>query len=174
MPSNFTEHYNLSQWERTDKIQMEDFNADNVKIDAALKAEADARADALKAEADARASADGAINSTLAAHAAGLAKRGNCQIYTTSYVGNGKYGVDNPTTLTFPRKPLLIFILDTREGYGTIMFQGCAKSSHLESDRYACHITWQDNTVSWFGTDYLQHLNQSDKTYVVMALFAMD
>lgn len=36
MPSNFTEHYNLSQWEKTDKILMEDFNADNAKLDAAL------------------------------------------------------------------------------------------------------------------------------------------
>lgn len=36
MPSNYTEHYNLSQWERADKVQMEDFNADNARIDAAF------------------------------------------------------------------------------------------------------------------------------------------
>ena len=43
MPSNQTPNYQLNQWERSDKVQMEDFNADNAKIDAALKAEADAR-----------------------------------------------------------------------------------------------------------------------------------
>ena len=34
----FTEHFGLSQWERSDRIQMDDFNADNAKIDAALAA----------------------------------------------------------------------------------------------------------------------------------------
>lgn len=36
MPTNHTENYQLSQWERSDRIQMEDFNSDNAKIDAAL------------------------------------------------------------------------------------------------------------------------------------------
>ena len=37
-----TNHYQLSQWESTDRILMENFNGDNAKIDAALKANADA------------------------------------------------------------------------------------------------------------------------------------
>ena len=36
MASNHTPNFNLSQWEKTDKVQMEDFNADNAKIDAGL------------------------------------------------------------------------------------------------------------------------------------------
>ena len=44
MPSNQTPNYALNQWERDDRILMDDFNADNAKIDAAIKAEADARA----------------------------------------------------------------------------------------------------------------------------------
>ena len=36
MPTNHTPHYNLNQWERDDRILMEDFNADNAKIDTAL------------------------------------------------------------------------------------------------------------------------------------------
>ena len=31
-----TQNYHLSQWEKTDRIKMEDFNGDNEKIDAAL------------------------------------------------------------------------------------------------------------------------------------------
>lgn len=31
-----TANYGLNQWEKTDRIQMEDFNADNAKIEAAL------------------------------------------------------------------------------------------------------------------------------------------
>ncbi|MCI8677913.1 MAG: hypothetical protein HFF46_06185 [Lawsonibacter sp.] len=37
MPTNRTDNYALSQWERSDRILMEDFNADNAKIDAALR-----------------------------------------------------------------------------------------------------------------------------------------
>ena len=32
-----TSNYKLSQWDKPDQILMEDFNADNAKIDAALK-----------------------------------------------------------------------------------------------------------------------------------------
>lgn len=37
---NKTEKYQLNQWELTDRIQMEDFNSDNAKIDAALAEQA--------------------------------------------------------------------------------------------------------------------------------------
>ena len=48
MPNKYTENFQLSQWEKADKVLMEDFNADNAKIDAAIKA-VDAKADALAA-----------------------------------------------------------------------------------------------------------------------------
>ena len=35
-----TSNYNLKQWEETERIMMQDFNADNAKIDAALAAAA--------------------------------------------------------------------------------------------------------------------------------------
>ena len=38
---NQTANYQLCQWDPTDRILMEDFNTDNSKIDAALKAQAD-------------------------------------------------------------------------------------------------------------------------------------
>ena len=37
-----TVNYQLNQWVKSDRIQMEDFNSDNAKIDAALKGNADA------------------------------------------------------------------------------------------------------------------------------------
>jgi len=36
MSTNYTENYNLCQWESGDKVLREDFNADNAKLDAAL------------------------------------------------------------------------------------------------------------------------------------------
>ncbi len=41
---NQTEHYKLSQWEKTDRIMMDDFNRDNASIDTALAASAAALA----------------------------------------------------------------------------------------------------------------------------------
>ena len=37
-----TTNYQLNQWAKSDRVMMDDFNADNAKIDAALKANADA------------------------------------------------------------------------------------------------------------------------------------
>ena len=38
MSTNHTPNFNLCQWEATDKVLRSDFNADNLKIDAALRA----------------------------------------------------------------------------------------------------------------------------------------
>ena len=43
---NRTNNYNLCQWEETDRVQRTDFNEDNAKIDAAVKA-VDRRVDGL-------------------------------------------------------------------------------------------------------------------------------
>ena len=39
---NKTANFQLNQWEKTDRIMMEDFNRDNAAIDTALKGNADA------------------------------------------------------------------------------------------------------------------------------------
>ena len=57
MSTNHTTNYDLNQWEGTDKILRTEFNADNAKIDAALKA----NADAIAAEAAAREAGDETI-----------------------------------------------------------------------------------------------------------------
>lgn len=46
---NKTANFQLTQWEKTDRIMMEDFNRDNAAIDAALKSSADKAAAALAA-----------------------------------------------------------------------------------------------------------------------------
>ena len=69
MPSNQTTNYQLSQWAKSDQVLMEDFNADNAKLDAALKAEADARTAAVNA-----------INATLS---------GAVKLTVGSYTGDG-------------------------------------------------------------------------------------
>ena len=52
-----TTNYNLNQWDATDRVTREDFNADNAAIDTALKANADAVAGAQSAAAAAQTAA---------------------------------------------------------------------------------------------------------------------
>ena len=40
-----TTNYQLNQWAKSDRVMMDDFNADNATLDAALKANADAIAE---------------------------------------------------------------------------------------------------------------------------------
>ena len=57
-----TANYGLNLWEKADRIMMEDFNADNAKIDAALTAQAE----------------------QLVPITEQIGKLGNCQLYTTT------------------------------------------------------------------------------------------
>ena len=153
MPSNFTEHYSLSQWERTDKVQMEDFNADNAKIDEALRAEADARA----------------------ALQTALAKKGNCSISLSTYTGTGTHGSNNPTRITFPRRPTAFIIA----GYGAAIGQG-GGSSATSIFYYDGRSGVSTVSTSWSGSTVLitdnftanAQLNTSGQLYAVIGLYA--
>ena len=154
MPSNFTTNYNLSQWERMDQVRMEDFNTDNAKIDAALKAETDARA-----------ATDSAIN-------AALSKRGNCQFYSYNYTGDGQCGQNYRKVLQFPWPPNLAIVSD-QYGNAAILIPGMTHTRPLAStgtdDTYS---TWSGSTVS-LTTNHPESasgfLNRKDVKYFVFA-----
>ena len=153
MPSNYTENYQLSQWSRTDQVKMEDFNADNAKLDAALKAEADART-ALAAE---------------------VAKRGNCSIGTFTYTGTGEYGSGHPTTITFPRRPTAYIIA----GNGLLIgWGGGTRTSIVYSGHYGTgcpriDTSWSGNTLSFLSSDSATgQMNELASVYIVIAFYA--
>lgn len=98
MPSNQTTNYQLSQWDKSDQVLMEDFNADNAKLDAALKAEANARATAVNA-----------INATLS---------GMVRLKAGSYTGDGA----ETRTISVGFTPKAVFVVLV-EGY-TYSFGG--------------------------------------------------
>jgi len=110
MPSNFTPNYQLNQWEADDRVLRVDFNEDNAKLDAAIKAQADglaaekkARGTALAAEADARKALAGQVTqkadqSALAAEAsareaadAALGQRAGFQLISRTALGEEKH-----------------------------------------------------------------------------------
>ena len=94
MPKNYTENYQLNQWEPGDRVHHDDFNEDNRKIDAALAEQAAALAG--KAEASAL---------------AGLAT-GQLRIETGVY-----WGDDKPTRkLKLPFKAKFAWIQEEENG----------------------------------------------------------
>ena len=142
MPSNFTENYSLSQWSRTDQVKMDDFNADNAKLDAALKAEADART-ALAAE---------------------VAKRGNCSIGIFSYQGTDKYGPDNPTTITFPRMPAAFIVFGPS---ASLIGRGGQSQAHVDSSAPTTGYTYNTSiTLTWSGSSCTFHAGYASKHQV--------
>ena len=157
MPSNQTTNYQLSQWAKSDQVKMEDFNADNAKIDGALASQAEA----------------------LAVLTAAAPHRGNCQIWTTTYKGTGNYtdnfGEDHPNSLTFPKKPLLVTIYEPDGRSQMVIFPHDNTYTFTSGNRsLTMHITWSGNTVTWYVDDVFLQMNWLNYTYVVIAFWPMD
>ena len=179
MASNYTSNYNLCQWVKSDKVLMEDFNADNAKIDAALAGKASTSAlnslktvvDGLKAS-KADKSALESLAAAVAGQGAALAKKGNCAVYTAAYTGDGASGVRNPKTLTFPARPLAVAV-GGGAGY-MVMVQGAeAASVPLNGMAAPNTLTWSGNSVSWFhngSSGAAGMLNSSGTAYFAIAL----
>ena len=150
---NKTANFQLTQWEKTDRIQMEDFNSDNAKIDAALKSNAD-KAAALQTA---------------------LAGAGNCSIEIKSYTGNGNYGQNNPSRITFSKKPKFVLLC----GYSFLLLlmgkENAPFVGFFASDRiYTCNIvySWSGNTLQFHSTQnaYAQG-NTSNQLYQAIAFY---
>ena len=147
---NQTTNYGLTQWEATDRILMEDFNSDNTKTDAALKENADSIA---------------ALETAVAANDAAHAGFGNCDIYITSYVGNGT----SSKTLTFDGEPKFIFI-SAYNGWLSITAGALVGKGLNGRDPTTPNLTWGDKSIT-FQDDLPQEVcNLSGVTYSVMAL----
>ena len=160
MPSNQTQNYQLNQWERTDKIQMDDFNADNAKIDGALAGLAE----------------------IAAVHTAAIAKLGNCRIETFDYIGTGTYGQNSPTVLNFSARPVFFLILYA----GAIYYgSGLDEKQHAYLGHYQSGSTqsfgftrremhWVGNQVRIWGEDQYRQMNGKNYEYRVIAFYAED
>ena len=156
-----TQNYQLSRWEKDDRIMMEDFNADNARIDAAIAAKADAE--------DVT-----ALGETVAAVAAALGAAGkNTRITWGSYNGTGTYGIGNKTTVTPGLYPVLVCVGSPSDTSYTswpwFMMRPCT-----EAQTYGGHkitVDWTDTSVSWYGTyDAEQQMNRSGSVYYYIAL----
>ena len=155
MPSNFTEHYSLSQWERTDKVQMEDFNDDNAKIDGALAGKAEQ-------------SALNALSRTVSGHTAALSKLGNCQIQVLTYTGKGT----GRPSITFPQMP--VFAIDVAPNGDYVPLW-----PDIRNSRYSCNdepvgLIWDGCTLELTAATPQFQMNAKGSGYRVIAFYAQD
>ena len=149
-----TANYQLNQWGENDYVKRADFNADNQKIDAAIKANADAAAN---------------IGSQLNTKLSGMAK-----IAAGSYTGTGTYGTNGKSTLTFSFTPHIV-ILNTGnpDPYNDVSryFMLLRPAAQYLFDRnHAGGLTWGEKSVAWNSDDAEHQFNESGKTYHYIAI----
>ena len=150
---NKTANFQLTQWEKTDRILMEEFNSDNEKIDTALKS-----------------SADG-----VAALQTALASCGNCKIVYGTYTGSGKSGSANPNKLTFDGKPVLVIVQaqsnTTNYDFHLRLVRGCGWAVGDRGNySYTNSVAWGENFVSWTNDDAETQFNLQGSVYSYIAL----
>ncbi|EOS66664.1 hypothetical protein [Oscillibacter sp. 1-3] len=156
--------YKLSQWEKPDRIQMEDFNSDNARIEAALKAHEDSL-ESMKTHAATLKNHEAA----LAALNTAVSKRGNCQLQFITYKGTNGGTASNPKTLTFAYKPMAIFLFNSSNQFiwatrgATYVALGFDSSSPVS-------ITWNDRSISWYGVRESTGMDNPNYTYYALVL----
>jgi len=148
-----TRDYELTIWNAEDRIMREDFNEDNTKTENAL------------------------ANLTAAQNqmAQVLAGCGNCQVYTTTYTGNGSTA---GKSITFPAKPIIVMISDSSGKNRNIFWQGMPFYALLTQTTYPATLTWNGNTVTLTDGENTKSaekiFNKSGSTYYLAALLQMD
>ena len=153
-----TTNYQLPKWEKNDFIKMDDFNDAFGKLDAALKAEADARAE----------KADGAAIAALQKSIGTVGK--TCRLVYGSYVGDGRVGENNPVSLTFDFYPAAVLVTANSGGMPAVFIHGCTRAQ--SPNRYDMTVSWTDNGLNWRynASSGYDVLNGSGETYYYVAL----
>ena len=170
MATNQTANYQLNQWEPTDAVQRVEFNTDNAKVDSALKSLSDRVAE--KADADDLE----ALSATVLGHTEQIGKKGECQFWTSSYVGSGERGFNARNRITFPKMPYLVVIQGTDNGETMLILRGNEEYLTIMGSVYGGELLWEGNTLSWrVNTDdaWVQ-FNAEGITYLVLALLSAE
>ena len=158
-----TTNFDLPQWVKADQIKMDDFNGAFASIDAALKAEGDARSEA-----------DGTAAERITALAQTIANGKICRIKYGSYTGNGKYGAANAVSIECGYDPLLVMVNSSSSNHYWAVrgFDKFYYSNNRENE-----MTWGDTGVSWYYPQDDQYyppsgnqMNAIDTTYYYLVL----
>ena len=141
-----TPNYQLPQWQQSDFIKMDDFNAAFAKLDTAVRSGADAAASA----------------------AALLAASKICRVKHGSYTGTGTAPTQAaPKTLACDFYPLALVIFYA--GYPAVLIRG--ETGLLDHWGSSAVVTWGDGGVSWYApSSRANTFNDSGTTYHYLIL----
>ena len=155
-----TTNYALPTWEKSDFIQMSDFNDLTHKLDTALKANADAAAGAASA-------------AVVTALAQDVGSGGRvCRITTGSYTGNGKTGEANKRTISVDFIPVLVAVTCEKDISGSynyvpiLLIRGCgiAIGNGIVNGNGPT-VSWANKSVTWYAGHDMTMMNFKDWTY---------
>ena len=145
---NQTPNYQLNQWDKTDRIRMEEFNADNAKIEAALASHSQSISGMLKV-------VSGSYVGT--------------GVYNT--------GNENTLTFDITPLAIIITadVSGSVSGGGTVFLAGQTKSpglgSNYNSSGLGLMATWGDHSLSWYSYENAdRQLNKANTTYRYLVL----
>ena len=116
-------------------------------------------------------------------HTGNLSALGVAKIVTGSYVGTGGYKESNPTTLSFDFVPKVVIFYQKDSGGvsatttskgGALLVNGVTQyyvSDYIGNASYTKYITitWNGNSVSWYGDNAEAQMNKSGIEYVYAA-----
>ena len=171
MASRHTEHYGLSQWEASDKVERTDFNADNAAVDGALHALAQSKAEtaalsqlsglvAQKADQTALEALEGRLDGKADQEGLSGVERRLSAVEGSmprtafgSYTGNGTSGPESPVSLAYYIPPHLFVVRrsrtsphPSRQHHHPGLTQGAGQGhNHIN-----VNVTWSGNQVSWY------------------------
>ena len=152
MASRHTEHYGLSQWEASDKVERTDFNADNAAVDGALHALAQSKAEtaalsqlsglvAQKADQTALEALEGRLDSKADQEGLSGVERRLSAVEGSmprtafgSYTGNGTSGPESPVSLAFSFPPQLLAVRrsgSSADRSGLLLLRGVTQGGGL-------------------------------------------
>ena len=146
MPSNQTTNYQLSQWVKSDQVKMEDFNADNAKID-----------------------------EVLGEHAEKLAGCGNCRIEALSYTGVWVLGDNRTRWITFSARPMFVMVIGggtvlwANGNTNSAFYFGPSQGKNSISMEGTA-VSWSGHSLIVGGTDPYLRMDQNGETYYAVGL----
>ena len=168
MASNYTENYGLCQWEAGDSFVRTEFNADNAKLDAALKDLEDTKAEQADVAALTTAVAGKAAQTALDALTDTVALK--CRIKAGRYTGNGTEDGDSQTIqVGFPIQAVIVETqAGERAGRNDVVTGGLAVSGGplTRFDYTLMRISGSSFTVYHLGENTV---DQSGKVYYYIA-----
>ena len=97
------------------------------------------------------------------------------QIATGSYVGTGKYGSNNPNSLTFEFEPQLVIITGQYSGsqvaWPLLFMRNNTTAFEMGEGAYTCKVTWNGKIVKWYSTENAgRQMNYNGRTYYYFAI----